>query len=1681
MSTLAFLRFDPDRTPEQEAFARSRVTVLRESGGQLWVQLADPQVVTLQAEGIEVTPYPEAGDLALGPLRWKPAEETPLPPPALTATVPRGGDTADWLLLFVAPPDKSWLQALMQAGAEPLQQLSLTASVYRMTSAVCDAVRALPQVASIGLFHPAYVPALDLCGLDEPLDAAGLSSLSLQLPPASAEAGNLLVQAFEAIDVAALQPALEAAGATVVMPVDHGCLLNVPDAAKAQAVLSVRGLYSATPPGIVSGDTVNAGVIVGANQVRDLGTVNFIVNLDGQGEIGAVVDSGFDVGNLAGAVVGGVMTPFHPDLATNIRLLANSVNPLVPAAVPGNNPHGTHVAGTVCGDGSGSGNLTRGIAPRAALIGIGPFPPAGAIGVPFSFAADRGASVINNSWGINPPTSTNNRYGAFATSADRWCHDNPDVLVVFTAGNSEADTFGAPDGVLDARMLRQHALAKNVLCIGATENLHNDAGWRDSYRTHPGLGGRYAHAAFNGLAGGAPGAFSMSDNAGQVTLFSNRGLVRDAGNVSTGRVKPDVCAPGTNVVSARSQMLAAPPALPNPPPIADPFYAANFQSMLPLALMGLRNLYMTDSGTSMAAPVVSGAALLMRQYYRTRHAQLRRPLLLQGVTMPAAPAAQPGFASRPAVALHPDGIVCAWVTPALAAAATQIVAMRVARHHQGPVDAAPVVLQAGVGDHPAIAIATLADKTFLLHRQADGKAKLSCYDRQLRPAAAFGSNGVVTLAQDARLVDTVAPALLIANSHVICLWPTSPGQGFFFQRFDAASGAAVDASPLNLMNVDGSGVLQAAAYDGDRVTLAGVIHGASFQLTLRQIDGSAQLHPAAAVVAEDKATEIREPCVLWDPLPRRYWVAWCDARTVPGGELFIAGFDAQLVQVVAPRMIVSIGAAGHMRRLRMALHPSGGYLLAWEDDSQNGHFDLYLTLLDTTGSVDGRIAPDASSAGRSSVRVTDSPGDADGFALFGDAEGFVLLYQNPDEVNSDLVGVYTQNVTPELAFEAQVDNATPWLRNGKYQVLTLLDHANTVLSPIAAVWTGATWDLIRTAPGLNLTDNQQWLRLSADGVPDPRHGADGLRKRAYLGLVISVEMLWTGNDRRISVSNDVMAGITVFLDDADGAPVAAFGVGGAQVIADAAMPPHDRTPPQLGFFTVPAFTVIVAYGSMQGVTLHLRQQRMRADGARVGAPVDMVTCDGVANHAWFIFVNGIEACGVAIYHRAVGLDTQVLCRRFSATGAALAAEVLVSGAAGEARNAVIARRPTAINSALREYGAAWQHRAAAAAPFEIHFGRIDRLGQLMANPPVAGVVQAVSDVSVINPATLGWSPTRDAVEPQLVSTYLHEAWTLAPPAGVLAPGWSPSWGLAWIGVEQGSGVRRLYFTMLDENGRRLAVPQPPPAAGALLPPSPAPILAFGSTSGFVRDFRLTWNGRVFMLTWTEQELGRLKQRCTLINRRASQDAYSLPSAALLRATLVNGATNLTPSSLPNRTAGYGWGLVNLRQSLAPGLPFTLQVRDDCALGPGRSVRYDFTLPAGTALLRVTLTWTDPPGPNLLRHLHLTVRAPAPPAPGVRAQHFGNLWDTAAGRTHLSRAVANPPGATDVHENQQPYKQVVLANPLAGHYEVEVSADGFGTDLFNQQNLQPFALVFAGTGPELVFNLAAPAVAGAAVY
>jgi hypothetical protein len=139
----AFLQLDPDRAPEQADFVRSRVTVLREAGGQFWVIMDEAQVDTFLSQGILVSTFPEADVLHIGPVSYRPTSETPQPPEALRATPPSGDDLGFWIVHFVAPVDKSWLQEVALAGAEQVHVLDPFTGVFRMSSAVADSVRLL--------------------------------------------------------------------------------------------------------------------------------------------------------------------------------------------------------------------------------------------------------------------------------------------------------------------------------------------------------------------------------------------------------------------------------------------------------------------------------------------------------------------------------------------------------------------------------------------------------------------------------------------------------------------------------------------------------------------------------------------------------------------------------------------------------------------------------------------------------------------------------------------------------------------------------------------------------------------------------------------------------------------------------------------------------------------------------------------------------------------------------------------------------------------------------------------------------------------------------------------------------------------------------------------------------------------------------------------------------------------------------------------------------------------------------------------------------------------------------------------------------------------------------------------------------------------------------------------------
>ena len=174
----------------------------------------------------------------------------------------------------------------------------------------------------------------------------------------------------------------------------------------------------------------------------------------------------------------------------------------------------------------------------------------------FQQAYDAGARIHANSWG----SAAAGDYTLDSANADTFVWQRRDMLITFSAGNEGIDANA--NGVIDNDSIGSPATAKNVLTVGASENQRPsypcDATL--SYQSHDAYQPSTTCAAMSGqnLLGtygqrwgadypAAPIAGDLSaGNAGQMAAFSSRGPTDD------GRIKPDVVAPGTWILSGYS-------------------------------------------------------------------------------------------------------------------------------------------------------------------------------------------------------------------------------------------------------------------------------------------------------------------------------------------------------------------------------------------------------------------------------------------------------------------------------------------------------------------------------------------------------------------------------------------------------------------------------------------------------------------------------------------------------------------------------------------------------------------------------------------------------------------------------------------------------------------------------------------------------------------------------------------------------------------------------------------------------------------------------------------------------------------------------------------------------------------------------------------------------------------------
>jgi subtilisin-like proprotein convertase family protein len=441
---------------------------------------------------------------------------------AAPLTVPahlRAGPEAEAFIVQARGPiTPAFRAALRAAGAEVVAYVPNNAYLVRAAAGAKDTLSRLPEVAWVGAWEPYFKLGQ---GVLEPL------AQEQPLPE-----GTLLQVVGFPGQAERTRAELEQAGAEVLAEgrSPFGPRWVVRPAAERVAELarlpSVQ-LLELHRERVPANDLARVRVKVSTN-AAGLSPADQYLGLTGKGVLVSVNDSGADAS--------------HPDLTG--RVLGVTTDPT---------GHGTHVIGTILGDGSKSSTVdfASGSTNNAQFRGMAPA-ATGFVQRVFwtglrqndeylqETAAATNARVQNNSW----------FYGAFdydihAASFDAAVRDalpqqigEQPLLVVFAGGDAGRGSDAGLGGLADT--IQSPGTAKNVITVGAIESprfITNEVEFPNG-----------TNAAWLG----------MTDSDDEVAFFSARGNTGRAEEGTWGRFKPDVVAPGTMLVSCRASNYVDP-------------------------------------------------------------------------------------------------------------------------------------------------------------------------------------------------------------------------------------------------------------------------------------------------------------------------------------------------------------------------------------------------------------------------------------------------------------------------------------------------------------------------------------------------------------------------------------------------------------------------------------------------------------------------------------------------------------------------------------------------------------------------------------------------------------------------------------------------------------------------------------------------------------------------------------------------------------------------------------------------------------------------------------------------------------------------------------------------------------------------------------------------------------------
>jgi subtilisin-like proprotein convertase family protein len=444
------------------------------------------------------------------------------------------GDPGAYIVQADGPINDAFRALLAQAGAKIVSYIPNDAYLVRASAAVANALEGDPPVQAVIPYEPYYkIQSSLLYQAVKQVQLPDGAALNLGLFADNAPA---TIQQIEKLGGQVVGQSQSPFGpeVRVVVPKDWTALATLP------GVQIVEGYYQRQ----TANDLARATMGVAADSL----TSSNYLGLTGKGVMVEVNDTGIDAQ--------------HPDLSGGG--FYNKPTPGVigdaPQSLVDTNGHGTHVAGIIAGDGAESTTVTdapgstlpggagtnyqfRGMAPAATLFSVG-----GLGGGDTNVISDQyfqevpartNALISNNSWVYEGDSA----YDLAAASYDAAVRDalptvsgSQPVLFVFAAGNDGNGDDGSDPGGGTPDSIESPATAKDVITVGAIQedrNITNSVTNADGTVSEPWQ------------------AETSTDY--RVAGFSARGNVGIGIEGSYGRFKPDVVAPGTFIISDRSE------------------------------------------------------------------------------------------------------------------------------------------------------------------------------------------------------------------------------------------------------------------------------------------------------------------------------------------------------------------------------------------------------------------------------------------------------------------------------------------------------------------------------------------------------------------------------------------------------------------------------------------------------------------------------------------------------------------------------------------------------------------------------------------------------------------------------------------------------------------------------------------------------------------------------------------------------------------------------------------------------------------------------------------------------------------------------------------------------------------------------------------------------------------------